>query len=70
MKHSEYKSRLSREPPCSTCGEVAQSRLTHQGLSGMEQEGKKWKGEHSRALPIIHVALAKTALYTEQPNYP
>ncbi len=23
------------------------SRLTHQGLGGMEQEGKRWKGEHS-----------------------
>ncbi len=38
------------------------SSRSHQGLGGMEQEGKKWKGEHSRALLIIHVALAKTAL--------
>ncbi len=36
----------------STSRRQAQSRLTHQGLDGMEQEGKRWKGEQSRALPI------------------
>ena len=39
----------------------AQSNRNHQGLGVKEQEGRRWKGEQSRALLIIHVALAKTA---------
>ncbi len=32
------------------------SNQNHQGLDGMEQEGKRWKGEQSRALSNIHGA--------------
>ncbi len=36
----------------------------------MEQEGRKWKGEHSRGLPIIHIASAQTASPRKLPQAP